>query len=383
MGQQPSRTSPAPGTCPASRLGGALLSHFIAGVLIVGGLAACSNTPPVPSGPSGPAPATSSPLSTTITDVAAGPTTPAGPTSPAQAGATQSVELSASSTPQLPGTGLIQTVFIIMMENHNWSEIMGSSSAPYINEVLLPQASHAEQYYNPPGNHPSEPNYLWLEAGTNFGITDDNNPSANHLSTTAHLVTLLNSKGISWKAYQEGISGTKCPLVSSGLYAPKHNPMVYFDDVTGSNNPGSPYCIAHERPYAELATDLRNDSVARYNFITPDLCDDMHNSAGCTTSDSIENGDTWLSSEVPQIINSQSYRDGGALFITWDEGEGGSDGPIGMIVLSPYAKGGGYSNAVHYTHSSTLRMLEEIFGVTPLLGDAASANDLADLFYKK
>jgi len=320
MGQQPSRTSHTSGTCRASRLGGAVLSHFIAGVLIIDGMAACSNTPPAPPGPSGPAPATAGPLSPTLTGVAAGPTAPASPTSPGRPGATQSVEPRASSTPQLPGTGSIQTVFVIMMENHNWSEIMGNSSAPYINEVLLPQASYAEQYYNPPGNHPSEPNYLWLEAGTSFGIANDNSPSANHLSTTKHLVTMLDNKGISWKAYQEGVSGTTCPLVSSGLYAPKHNPMVYFDDVTGGNNPGSPYCIAHERPYIELARDLRNNSAARYNFITPDLCDDMHNSAGCTTSDTIKNGDTWLSSAAPQIMNSQSYRDGGALFIIWDEG---------------------------------------------------------------
>ena len=63
------------------------------------------------------------------------------------------------------------TVFIIMMENHNWSEIKQNSSAPYIHQTLLPMASHAEQYYNPPGVHPSEPNYLWLEAGTNFGVS--------------------------------------------------------------------------------------------------------------------------------------------------------------------------------------------------------------------
>lgn len=63
------------------------------------------------------------------------------------------------------------TVFVIMMENHNWADIAGNTSAPYINHVLLPQSSYTRQYYNPPRIHPSEPNYLWLEAGTNFGIT--------------------------------------------------------------------------------------------------------------------------------------------------------------------------------------------------------------------
>ena len=67
----------------------------------------------------------------------------------------------------------MKTVFLILMKNHNWSDIKGSSSAPYINHMLLPMASHAERYYNPPNIHPSAPNYLWLEAGTDHrvGIT--------------------------------------------------------------------------------------------------------------------------------------------------------------------------------------------------------------------
>jgi len=67
----------------------------------------------------------------------------------------------------------------------------GSPSAPYINRALLPIASHAEQYHNPPNLHPSLPNYLWLEAGTNFGILNNDDPSSNHQSTSLHLVDLL------------------------------------------------------------------------------------------------------------------------------------------------------------------------------------------------
>src|SRR5437016_454668 len=117
----------------------------------------------------------------------------------------------------------IQTVFIILMENHNWSAIKGSALAPYINNTLLPMASYCEQYYNPPLLHPSLPNYLWLEAGTNFGILNDSNPSINHQNTTNHLAAQLKNAGISWKAYQDGISGTTVPLTSvSTNYAPKH-----------------------------------------------------------------------------------------------------------------------------------------------------------------
>ena len=276
-----------------------------------------------------------------------------------------------------PPAGL-QTVFIILMENHNWSSIKGSASAPYINNTLLAQGAHAENYVNVPGIHPSEPNYLWLEAGTNFGVLNDSAPSVNHQSTTQHLSTLLQNSGIAWRSYQEGISGTVCPLVTTGLYAPKHNPMVFFDDVTNTNSASSANCIAHVRPYSQLTTDLSSGQQARYNFITPDLCNDMHNASGCATSDSVKNGDNWLAQNVPAILNSAAYRNGGALFITWDESEQG-DHPIGMIVMSPKAKAG-YSNNIAYSHSSTLRTFEEIFGVRPMLGDAANATDLSDLF---
>jgi hypothetical protein len=97
------------------------------------------------------------------------------------------------------------------------------------------------------------------------------------------------------------------------------------------------------------------------------------------TTDLIALGDTWLSREIPKIMASAAFQDGGAIFITWDESEGG-EYPIGMIVLSPLARGGGYSNDFPYTHSSTLRTMQEIFGVRPFLRDAANAQPLSDLF---
>jgi phosphatidylinositol-3-phosphatase len=264
------------------------------------------------------------------------------------------------------------TVFIILMENHNWSSIKDNADAPYINNTLLPIASYADQYYNPPGIHPSEPNYLWLEAGTNFGITDDGSPAVNHQSTTNHLVTFLKNAGISWRSYQENITGTTCPTTDSYPYATKHNPFVFFDDVESDD------CIAHIRPFTELAGDLANHTTAQYNFITPNLIDDMHDSAP-PLNNPIQQGDTWLAQNLPMLLQSDAYKNNGAILITWDEGEGG-DGPLGMIVLSPQAKGGGYHNSISYTHSSTLRTFQKIFGVRPLLGAAATALDLSDLF---
>ncbi|MDT7810491.1 MAG: phosphatidylinositol-3-phosphatase [Acidobacteriaceae bacterium] len=283
----------------------------------------------------------------------------------------------------------IKTVFIIVMENHNWTgdgrrSIKGNPAASYINYTLLPEASHAENYSNPPGNHPSLPNYLWLESGTNFGIKNDNTPAHNHRGTREHLVTLLQHAGISWKSYDENISGKVCPLTDEGprdangnpLYGVRHDPFVYFDDVTGSRNAKSSYCIAHIRPFTELQRDLASNDVARYNFITPNVCDDMHDACG---GDPIAHGDAWLRRNVPHILNSTAFRSGGALFITWDEAAN-KNGPIPMLVLSPFAKGNHYSNHLYYTHGSMLRTLEEIFGVSPLMRDAAHERDLRDMF---
>ncbi len=94
----------------------------------------------------------------------------------------------------------------------------------------------------------------------------------------------------------------------------------------------------------------------------------------------ITTSDIWLSNEIQKIMNSAAYKNGGVIFITWDEGENDSDGPIGMIVLSPFAKGGGYASNVRYTHSSTLLTLEKIFGLSVRLGGSAQATDLSDLF---
>src|SRR5580765_376875 len=86
----------------------------------------------------------------------------------------------------------IKTVFVVMMENHDWSAILDTNYCPYVVNTLLPRSSFCTQYYNPPTLHPSLPNYLWLEAGTNFGITSDALPSAfPAITTTNHLVTLL------------------------------------------------------------------------------------------------------------------------------------------------------------------------------------------------
>jgi phosphatidylinositol-3-phosphatase len=289
----------------------------------------------------------------------------------------------------------IQNVFVILMENKNWDAIHGNSSAPFING-LLAVGAHAEDYHG--DRHPSEPNYIWILAGDNLGITNDNDPphspggTGNHSTTADHLPAQLNAAGISWKSYQEDISGTVCPLTSaeppSGPmvghgYRPKHNPFVFFDTLTGGFDPMNADCIAHNRPLTELTDDLHNNTAPRFSFISPNLCDDMHDSCS-PQQDDVKQGDDFLAALVPMIMQSQAYQNGGLLIITWDEAELSFtcltlDCPIGMLMLSPFAKTN-YSNMTHYDHSSLLRTIEEVFGIQTYLRGAANAADLSDFF---
>jgi hypothetical protein len=288
---------------------------------------------------------------------------------------------------------------------------------------------------NNPHIHPSEPNYIWAEAGTNFGILNDADPyPANNQNTQLHLASLLTAAGVTWRSYQEDTdlvtdSNNKLinvarpvdlwtvPLTSFAgsfdigftnsyngsaqyNYAAKHNPMVFFTDTNGGNNATPSNPLSHNyAPLQQLAIDLANNTVADYNWITPNQFNDMHSTLsggykGLTgDSANIKQGDDFLSQIVPTIMASDAYKNHGAIIIWWDESE--SDGvagdnaddfnhTIGEIIISPHAhanvNGLPYANSVNYTHSSDLRTMQEIFRVGPFLGDAANAEDLSDLF---
>lgn len=289
-----------------------------------------------------------------------------------------------------PVLSQIQHVFIIVEENHNWQQIYKNPDAPFINTTLLKEGAFASQYYNVPKNldelHPSEPNYIMLEAGkisfTDHTITTDDPPGAkNSINSLDHLSTLLTQKGFTWKSYQEDISGTDCPIAVVNNYVPRHNPVLYFQDVSG-NPPDSAnaYCIAHVRPFPELQKDLGTNAIPDYTYITPNLQHDMHNGT-------IAQADSWLATVVPMIQNSAAFKKDGALFITWDEGtedDNAKNNPIGMIMLSPFAKKG-YTNTTAYSHVSYVKTVEEIFHLSPLLGLAADpkTQDLSDFFTKQ
>jgi phospholipase C len=269
------------------------------------------------------------------------------------------------------------TVFTIVMENHSYNQIVGNTAeAPFINSLLKQNAIAAG--YHDSYVHPSEPNYFEMVAGENFGILNDNDPGlSNHIGSTSHIADQLEKAGLTWKAYQESM-GTPCGLVSKGEYATKHDPFVYFDDIAGWNGTqmaGSARCTQHVVDYSQLDADLQSDTMPRYAFITPNMIDDMHDGS---TAD----GDKWLSQEVPKILASKAFNNGGVIFLVWDEGGGypQADDPP-MIVISPHAKPGFVSHA-DYDTSSYLKTVQMILGLQPLpcAANAAQVQPMSDLF---
>lgn len=282
----------------------------------------------------------------------------------------------------------IRHVFIIMMENQNASTVYGSSKAPYINQ-LMGQYGYASNFQDAlPSAIPSEPHYIWMEAGTNVfadrTFTGDADASAtNSTAATAHLVNQLESAGLTWMTYQEGISTATgaCPIASSHAtqYAAKHDPFVYFRDVSGSTpNKTSARCVAHTRELGQFAVDLAAGNVSSYTLITPNLCHDMHGALGCPLG-AVKQGDNWLKSFLPSLI-AYANANQGVIFLNWDEPEGTPTQPF--LVIGPHLKSAGYKSTLRYDMSSVLKSLQRIFGVTPLLGHAADSgtNDFSDFF---
>jgi hypothetical protein len=269
----------------------------------------------------------------------------------------------------------IRHLWVVMMENTDWSAIKGASSAPYINNSLLAKYAHAENYRS--HAHNSLPNYMLLEAGDPMDqLGKSPTPPELRLSTTDHLATYLTRAKVSWKSYRENLpgNGRTCPLEDPGApYSADHNAPVYFDDFTGRT------CIAHERPLAELTADLGRNRVPQYSFIVPNDYNQGEKPIPGGSSDLVGNADNFLQSVVPRIQASAAYRRDGAILVLWDEGAACCDNPSGLIAVSRFAKRG-YASDAAYSHPSTLRTIQDIFGLRPYLRQAAQAPNLQALF---
>ena len=271
--------------------------------------------------------------------------------------------------------GWAGSVITIVMENHSRSQIYGNPDAPYINQLAATNA-RADGYHDA-YVHPSEPNYLWMVAGENFGILDDADPATNHVASTSHLADQIENAGLTWKSYSEGM-GAPCGLVTHDRYAARHDPFIFFDDVSGWDGTvfqPSPRCNEHIVDYSQLAIDLENRALPAYVFITPDLDHDMHDGT-------IAQADQWMAAELPALLGSDAFVNGGVIFLLWDEGGGSpaADDPP-FIAISPNAKRG-FVSTTDYDTSAFLKTVESALGVAalPCDADGAAVPTMSDLF---
>jgi phospholipase C len=193
-------------------------------------------------------------------------------------------------------------VVVIVMENKECSQVVGSSDAPYLNALGRRYALLRNLYAT---GHPSFPNYLAMTAGSRLGTTVDAT-CATCQYPQRNIVDQLEAARMSWKAYMEGMPSPCYGPTRAGSYAKRHNPFLFFSDISGD-----PARCANVVPLSQLGDDLRARRLPRFSWITPDLCDDMHN---CPVAP----GDRFLARTVPALLRALGPR--GAIFITWDEG---------------------------------------------------------------
>lgn len=225
-------------------------------------------------------------------------------------------------------------VFYIMMENQGVSNIVGSSNAPYINQ-LINTYGYDNNYYGV--THTSLPNYVAAISGNNWAsFNDDPTQMFNHTNIVDQLV----AHHISWKAYMESMpsvgftgywypdnlpSGTSPSTTpSNALYAKKHNPFMLFNDIAGN-----PARTSNVVPLTQLTIDLNTNNVPQFVWITPNVCNDMHGQpsgegATCPYSDTtglIQDGNNFLQQWVTAIMSSKAWTGNSVIFINWDEAE--------------------------------------------------------------
>lgn len=254
-----------------------------------------------------------------------------------------------------------QHVIWIWMENESYGSIIASSSAPYITQ-LAHECGLATNYHAV--SHPSLPNYIAATSGDTWGIADDSPPSA-HPIARASIFSRLTEAGMTWRSYDESMPSS-CDLSSSGDYAVKHNPAAYYTGVRSD-------CRKWDVSLPAFATALHLDRLPSFAFVTPNLCDDMHD---C----SVATGDAWLRSWVPRILATESYRSASTvLVITFDEGTDSAN-HVATIVASA-ATPPGTRSSQRFDHYSLLKTTEQLLGVGAYLAHAREASSMRTAFH--
>jgi phosphatidylinositol-3-phosphatase len=247
---------------------------------------------------------------------------------------------------------------VIMEENKGYGPTLGTcSDDPYFCSLASTYASYTDWHGV---THPSLPNYLAIDSGSTQGMTTDCTTCGPF--SGADLGGQLSAIGVPWTAYMESMPSACYTGDSSGAYAKKHNPFVYFSDVLNNG------CANHDVPYpgsAGLVSDLDSGSAPSFVWITPNLNDDMHDGT-------VPQGDAWLNGNLGPVLTSAWFTNFNAtVIVMMDEGDSGTTNQIPMVVISSTAKGQGQI-ATYGNHYGTLGAIEQAYGLS-LLGAAGNA----------
>ncbi len=265
-------------------------------------------------------------------------------------------------------------VWIYVLENTTYDEVT-AQSMPYFSSLA---GVHLTKMYGVA--HQSLGNYIAMASGhaPNAATKADclQYNCLYDIGEDENIADQLEAAGLTWKAYMDGMA-KPCATPKEGAldaylvgYATRHNPFMYYRGIVDDTS----RCAAHVRPFPDLAKDQAAGNVANYNFIAPDTCHDGHDDskAGCKLTDA----DNWLRQQLPAVLASTAYRDGGAVFVTFDEAEsadtssccgGIGGGHIATAVMSPMLRTPAASAAdAPYSHYSLLRTVEDDFGLSCL-----------------
>ena len=176
----------------------------------------------------------------------------------------------------------------------------------------------------------------------------------------------LEQAGQTWRAYMEDMPEA-CSQTDTALYTARHNPFVHYTNIVAN----AARCAAHVVPFTSFPSDLSSGRMANFVWITPNLCNDMHD---CD----IATGDRWLASVVPQILSAPDFANS-VLFITFDEGTStvGGGGLTPLIVVSP--RGLHVASSQPANHYDLLRTMVDVLGIAPM-GKALQARPLSEFF---
>jgi len=253
-------------------------------------------------------------------------------------------------------------VVICVMENHGYSQIIGSSAAPFINSLASSNASFGASYAL---THPSQPNYLMLFSGSNQGVTTDNLPTGTPWST-ANLGGSLINAGLTFTAYSQSLPAVGSTVTTFGQYARKHAPWVDWQG-TGTNE----IPAVSNQPFTAFPSNY--STLPTVSFVIPDMDHDMHNG---TDPGTITTGDTWLQTYLSGYITWANTHN--SLFIlTFDEDENSASTNQIVTVFSGQMVQPGYYSTITYNHYNILKTIEEMYGL-PYAGASVAAQTITE-----